>query len=125
MTDLLLVVLALSHYGYEAGADALGVTPQRVFYIFQGGLGLGFFVMAGLRARPHWAPAARWALHLVALCGCAEQALVIGCGCGRLWEPVFRAPRGEGLCGGGWYGVGLAVVAWLAAMVWWARRAGR
>lgn len=118
MTELALLVLAVGHYGYELAAALLAADGARVFYIFQGLTGLGFFVMAGLSVPRHWAPAARWPLYLVALAGVAEQTLVAGCGAVRLYEPTFRAPPGEGLCGPGWYGAGLAVTAWVALLVY-------
>lgn len=126
MTEALLLLLAAGHYGYEPLAGWLGVEPARVFYVFQGLTGAGFFALAGLTLqRPTWPPAARWAVYLVALWGLAEQTLVVTCGCARLWDASFLAPPGQGLCGGSWYGVGLAVVAWLAVVVWTARRKER
>lgn len=126
MIEALLLTLAVSHYGYEAMAQFLGVDVGRVFYIFQGAVGAGFFWLAprAIIASRHWWPAALLhAVQLVGLAGLAEQTLVVTCGCARLYDPVFRAPPGHGLCGGQWYGVGLAVVAWLAWMVWMARKA--
>lgn len=126
MTEALLLLLAGGHYGYEPLAEWLGVDRGRIFYVFQGLLGAGFFALAGLMfQRPKWPPAARWAVQAVALWGLAEQTLVVTCGCARLWDVSFRAPPGQGLCGGNWYGVGLAVVAWLAGLVWTARRKER
>lgn len=130
MTEALLVVLALGHYGYEASADLLATTPQRIWYVFQALLGGAAFYLAGLRcgeraAARGWPEAARLALYCVALAGVAEQALAAGCGCARLWAPVFRAPRGEGLCGGGWYGAGMAVLTWLALLVYRSRKGSR
>ncbi len=126
MIEALLLLLAYGHYGYERLGDLLGVDPARIFYVFQGFTGGCFFALAGLKLqRKTWAPAARWAAYLVALWGLAEQTLVVTCGCSRLWDVSFRAPRGEGLCGGNWYGIGLAVVAWLAVLVWTARRRKR
>lgn len=123
MREALLLMLAVGHYGYEAVARMLGVDVGRVFYVFQGATGAAFFALAGLTLqRPAWPPAARWAVYLVALWGLAEQTLVVTCGCARLWDVSFRAAPGQGLCGDQWYGVGLAVVAWLAVVVWTARR---
>lgn len=124
MKEALLLLLAVGHYGYEPVAALLGVGPARVFYVFQGATGAAFFALAGLTLhRPHWPAAARLAVHLVALWGLAEQTLVVTCGCARLWDVSFRSPPGEGLCGGQWYGIGLAVVAWLAVVVYTARKA--
>lgn len=124
MLEALLLLLAVGHFGYEPLASLLGVLPTRVFYVFQGVTGAAFFALAGVTlSRPHWPAAARWALHLVALWGVAEQTLVVTCGCARLWDVSFRAPPGQGLCGGQWYGFGLAVVAWLAVVVYTARKA--
>jgi hypothetical protein len=126
LLEALLMLLAVGHFGYEPLASLLDVLPTRVFYIFQGVIGAAFFALAGLTLhRPHWPSAARWALYLVALWGLAEQTLVVTCGCARLWNVTFRAPPGQGLCGGNWYGVGLAVVAWLAMVVWTARKVER
>jgi hypothetical protein len=122
--EALLLILAVGHYGYEAVARMLGVDVGRVFYVFQGLTGACFFALAGLTIGRHsWPPAARWAVCGVALWGVAEQTLVVTCGCARLWDVSFRAPPGQGLCGGQWYGIGLAVVAWLAMMVWMTRKA--
>jgi hypothetical protein len=122
MIEALLLVLAIGHYGYAPAAAALGVSEPRIFYLFQGLIGAAFFGLAGLVLyRKAWPVAVRSALQLVALAGVAEQLLVVGCGTMRLYEPIFRAPKGEGLCGRGWYGVGLAVLAWLAVIVWSAR----
>lgn len=124
MREFLLLVLAVGHYGYEPLAALLDSDMARVFYIFQGFTGACFFALAGLTLhRPHWPAAARLAVHLVALWGLAEQTLVVTCGCTRLWDVSFRAPPGQGLCGGQWYGIGLAVVAWLAVVVYTARKA--
>lgn len=126
MIEALLLMLAVGHYGYEPLAEVLGADRGRVFYVFQGIIGAGFFWLAPrviLERRKHWPQAARLALYGVALWGLAEQTLIVTCGCARLWDASFRAPPGEGLCGGQWYGVGLAVVAWLAWLVWTARKA--
>lgn len=125
MLEAMLLALAIGHYAYAPVADVLGVLQTRVFYVFQGALGGGFFVLAGLKLqqRRTWPRAARLAAGLVALWGLAEQTMVVTCGCARLWDVSFRAPPGQGLCGGQWYGVGLAVVAWLAVVVWTARKA--
>lgn len=126
MLEALLLLLAMGHYGYQPVADLLGVLPTRVFYVFQGVIGAGFFWLAPrviLERRKHWPQAARWALYGVSLWGLAEQTLVVTCGCARLWDVSFRAPPGEGLCGGQWYGLGLAVVAWLAVVVYTVRKA--
>lgn len=124
MKEVLLLLLAVGHYGYEPVAALLGAGPARVFYVFQGVTGACFFALAGLTLhRPHWPAAARLAVHLVALWGLAEQTLVVTCGCARLWDVSFRAQPGEGLCGGQWFGIGLAVVAWLAVVVYTARKA--
>jgi len=126
--EALLLLLAIGHYGYQPTADLLGVLPTRVFYVFQGITGAAFFALAPrvvLERRRHWPQAARIALYGVALWGLAEQTLIVTCGCARLRDASFRAPPGEGLCGGQWYGVGLAVVAWLALLVWTAKKAER
>ena len=119
MIEALLLVLALGHYGYGMAASLLGVSEPRVFYIFQGLTGAGFFVLAGLVLhRKTWPVAVHLALYLVAIWGLVEQLLVVGCGWARLYDPIFRAPPGGGLCGGPrGYGLGLAVVAWLALIV--------
>lgn len=123
MTELALLALVVGHYCYEAAAILLEADSARVFYIFQGATGLGFFVLAGLSVPRHWAPAVRWPLYLVALTGVAEQTLVAACGAVRLHAPIFRAPPGEGLCGPGWYGAGLAITAWVVLLVYVSRRA--
>lgn len=126
MREALLLLLAVGHYGYEAAARMLGVDTGRVFYVFQGFTGACFFALAGLTLqRPTWPPAARLAVYGIALCGVAEQTLVVTCGCARLWDVSFRAPPGQGLCGSPWYGIGLAAVAWLAMLVLMARKAER
>jgi len=122
MIEALLLVLAVGHYGYAPAAALLGVSEPRTFYIFQGMIGAGFFVLAGLMLhRKAWPAAVRSVLSLVALAGVAEQLLIVGCGVSRLYEPIFRAPKYEGICGRGWYGIGAAVVAWLAVVVWQVR----
>lgn len=122
----MLVLLAVAHYGYEPLALRLHVDPGRIFYIFQGVVGALFFILAGLTLhRPHWPEAARLSLYGVAWWGLVEQGLVASCGCARLYERDFHAPRGQGLCGEPWSGIGLAVVAWLAMLVWMARKVER
>jgi hypothetical protein len=122
MIEALLMVLAIGHYGYAPAAAALGVSEPRIFYLFQGLIGAAFFGLAGLVLyRKAWPAAVRSALQLVALAGVAEQLLVVGCGAARLYEPIFRAPKYEGICGRWWYGIGMAVVAWLAVLVWQVR----
>ena len=125
MIEALLLVLAVGHYGYEVTARLMEVDRGRIFYIFQGVIGAGLFWLAPraiLAVRARWPAALRHAVQFVALAGLAEQTLVVTCGCARLYDPVFNAPPGEGLCGGQWYGIGLAAVAWLAVLVWRARR---
>ena len=125
MIEALLLALAVAHYSYEATAQLLAADRGRIFYIFQGAVGVGFFWLAPraiIASRQWWPVALLHAVQLVGLAGLAEQTLVVTCGCARLYDPVFRAPPGQGLCGGQWYGVGLAVVAWLAWMVWTARK---
>jgi len=125
--EVLLLVLAVGHYGYEATAQLLAADRGRVFYVFQGVIGAGFFWLAprAIVAARRWPVALLHAAQFVGLAGLAEQTLIVTCGCARLYDPVFRAPPGEGLCGGQWYGVGLAVVAWLAVVVWRARSTQR
>jgi len=122
MIEALLVVLAIAHYGYEPVASALEVAAPRVFYVFQGAVGAAFFVLAGLVLyRKAWPAAMRSVFSLVALAGVAEQLLIVGCGIARIYEPKIMAPKYEGICGRGWYGIGAAVVAWLAVLVWQVR----
>lgn len=87
----LLVVLALSQYGYDALAALLGTSASRIFYVSQGVLGgLFFWLCLSLSTHP--------LTSIIAVGGVVEQTLVSSCAAVKLHAPKPWVKEGESMC---------------------------
>lgn len=87
----LLVVLAISQYGYDALAWLLSTMSTRVFYVSQGVLGgLFFWLCLQLSAHP--------LTSIIAVGGVVEQTLVSSCAAVKLHVPKPWVRDGESMC---------------------------
>lgn len=113
----LLLLVALTHYGYEPIAALWpGNVAGAVFYILRGIEGAGLFAL--LVAHPHYG----WPVQLVAAWGFVEEAQTAIC---RIGKGVMTAPAVEpyqGLCGWPAYSIGVILMAAIAAVLVSARR---
>lgn len=115
LAAVLLCMIAFTHYGYDPVAGALYAADQQraaraLFYVFRGAEGLALFALVGLLAR-------RRAVWFACVWGMVEEGETAAC---RLAVGIENAPGYEmfsGLCGTGWYWVGLFWGLMLAAML--------
>lgn len=87
----LLIVLALSQYGYDALAALLNTSASRIFYVSQGVLGgLFFWLCMTLSTHP--------LTSIIAVGGVVEQTLVVSCAAAKLHVPKPWVRDGESMC---------------------------
>lgn len=113
LAALLLALIAATHYGYPILAShyANPEEASRVwFYVLRGLEGTALFVLVGLLAR-------RSLVWLVCIWGAVEEGQTAAC---QLAIGIETAPTHalfEGICGHGYYAVGLAAIAILAVKI--------
>jgi hypothetical protein len=107
---ILLVLIAGTHYFYEILASAYqdqGAAARAIFYALRGIEGAALFVVIGLLAR-------RPLVWLVCLWGAFEESQTAVCRLARGIDNVPGYEAFQGLCGNGWYTLGLMAMAGLA-----------
>lgn len=120
LVALLLLLLAFKHYGYEPAAALYQErehAARALFYVFTGLTGIAVLaVVLGLG----WDRVTkRWRIPLLGVCGwwAIEEGQTAVC---RVAHGIGEVPGYvpfEGLCGKGWYAIGLFLVTLLAAYV--------
>lgn len=113
LAALLLVLVAATHYGYAPIAALFEDQDQAaraLFYVFRGLEGAALYaVIAFLVRHP-----AVWA---VCLWGAIEESQTAVCRLSSGIANEVRVDLFDGLCGPGWYGLGVCIAAGLAASV--------
>ena len=117
---LLLIVVALTHYGYQPIASLWpGDVAGAVFYILRGLEGAVLFGLLILR------PVKSWQLAIVAAWGFVEEAQTAVC---RIGMGVMYTPNVEpyqGLCGWPAYSIGVIAMAAMATALVTIKRGSR
>ena len=119
LAAILLLVVALVHYGYDLiaiGYENATQAAKAWFYILRGAEGAVLFAVIAALAHQRWGRRS-WVVALPCIWGMAEEAQTSIC---RLGKPTTESPRNElfsGLCGSEWYWLGLAAVAVIGGLI--------
>lgn len=119
LAALLLLVVAVTHYGYDllaAGYADAQAAAKAWFYILRGAGGVVLFAVVLLQAWRRWGRAAL-IVALPCIWGMVEEGQTAAC---RLGRPIAEAPGHElfsGLCGSDWYWLGVVAAAVIGGMI--------
>ena len=116
LAALLLLSVALCHYGYDPLAQLFGGTgyaARNLFYCLRGFEGVVLFATIGVLAK-------RPSVSVVCLWGLLEEGQTAACRIAKgIGAPNKTHETFVGLCGNGAYSMGLFVAGLLALAIWY------